>query len=124
MQMNSTNSFTAEKGYNRWKAAVNRAFYGKSPKERFIILGVLVIHFFVAATFSTCKLPYTDMSVGVPLADALLCSSGAGMLGAYSGAIYGAFLTKTVTFSRCFVLCLDVAFVILKNSFRRDIKIY
>ncbi len=104
MQMFSTKSFTVEKGYNRWKSTVNRFFYGKSPKERFLILLTLVMHFFIAAVFSGCRLPYTDMSVGVPLTDALLCSSGAGMLGAYAGAIYGAFLTKTVSFSRFFVL--------------------
>ncbi len=102
--MFSTKSFTVEKGYNRWKRTVNRVFYGKSQKERFLILLTVVIHFFIAAVFSKCVLPYTDMSVGVPLADALLCSSGTGALGAYAGAIYGLFLTKTVSFSRCFVL--------------------
>ena len=128
MQMSNTKSFTIEKGYNKWKVAVNRIFFGKSPKQRFLILITLALHFFIAAVFSKCTLPYTDMSVGLPLADALLCSSGGYTLGVYTGVIYGLILTKTVTFSRIFTLSavtvLRVAVSVWLCSGKGEIRIF
>lgn len=100
---------TLEKGYEKWNGVSRRFFYNKQPKERILLLAELLIHFLLAAAFSGKALPYTEMSVGVPLADALLCSAGKGIFGVYAGAVYGAFLTKTVSFSRCFSLTLVIA---------------
>ena len=104
MQMSDKKIGAFEKGYNKWNGVLNRAFYGKKPKERFLLLFMLVIHFFAAVFFSKTVLPYTDVSVGVPLVDALLCSAGSCAFGVYAGAVYGAIITKTLSFSRIFVL--------------------
>ena len=104
MYRTNTKSFTVEKGYNKWKIAVNRIFFGKSPKERFLILTALALYFFIGAMFTRCTLPYTEKSVGMPLADALICSSGSYMPFAYAGVLYGLFITKTASFSAIFTL--------------------
>ncbi len=104
MHMSNTKAFTVEKGYNKWRIAVNHIFFGKAPKERFLILVTLALHFFIGAVFTKCTLPYTEMSVGTPLADALICSSGSYAPSVYAGVIYGLFLTKTVSFSAIFTL--------------------
>lgn len=99
-----TRRYALSGGYERWNGAVSRAFNGRRPKERILLLLRIFVHFLIATAFSGATLPYTEMSVGAPLADALLCSVGAGALGVYVGAIYGAVLTKSISFSRIFAL--------------------
>ena len=117
--MEITKRKNVEKVYKKWNEGVKRVFRNKTPKERFLILTVFFIHVLLGAIFSLKSLPYTELSVGVPLADALICSSSSGLLGAYVGSIYGAVLTKTVSFSRCFILTVMLVLRIAVSVWRQ-----
>lgn len=79
--------------YGKWNAAVERTFKTKSPKERLIIFTSHVVSLLTAMLFSIKRLPLTSLSLGVPLADAFLCSVTRFVPSAYVGAMLGARLS-------------------------------
>ena len=93
-----------EKGYEVWRRRVNKHFNDKPPRERLLMLFPAVLCVLISVFFSRTTLPYTGMSAGVPLVDAFLCSCNGFGLTVYAGAIYGGYLTKTLSFARVFVL--------------------
>lgn len=94
----------SEKWYERYSRAVNRIFYGKTQKERFLLLMKYTLCFLIAFFLSKTTLPYTEKSVGMPLVDAFLCSCTGGSIFVYAGAVYGLATSSAVTFSRVFTL--------------------
>ena len=98
--MEGKDHISAEGVYNKWSEGVERVFIGYSIKERFIILIGLLSSAVVAYVFSLVSLPFTELSVGLPLADAFLCASGVFTPGAYIGALLGSYASGNGTFSR------------------------
>ena len=76
--------------YGKWNAAVERTFKTKSPKARMIIFASHAVSLLTAMLFSIKSLPLTSLSLGVPLADAFLCSVTRFVPSAYVGAMLGA----------------------------------
>ncbi len=94
--------------YDKWKNALTIAFSGKTLKERMLFATVAALSCGLAFFFSARQLPYTELALDAPLADALLCSASAHTPFVYIGAILGSihygiasiprFLALTFTF--------------------------
>lgn len=112
--------------YGRWNSAVNRAFKNKSPKERLIIFASHATALLTAMLFSIKSLPLTSLSVGVPLADAFLCSVTRYVPSAYLGAILGARasgagITRYLMLTAIFILRTAVSAFLYGKRYRESI---
>lgn len=90
--------------YGKWNTAVERTFKTKSPKERLIIFTSHVVSLLTAMLFSIKSLPLTSLSLGMPLADAFLCSVTRYVPSTYIGAMLGARFSGNGTLSRYLLL--------------------
>ncbi len=81
----------AEKVYDKWNNGVDRAFGNITPKDRLLILASNAAAAFCAFVLMLGKLPFSGKTFGSPLCDAFISASGRFALGAFAGAIYGAF---------------------------------
>ena len=89
-----TEKTVPERVYEGWQRSIDTVFEGKSKKKRLLLPAVAAIHTAVGALFCARALPLTELSLGVPLADAFICSAGAyapfALLGVFIGAMrYG-----------------------------------
>ena len=93
-----------ERGLSGIRGAIERVFSGKSVRERLFTLFLTAVHFFLGVFFSGARLPFTETSLGSPLAEALVSSTGKYTLGAFVGAFYGALSLGDGSFSRILAL--------------------
>lgn len=98
--MTERNKFSAEELYLKWSDKISSMFGKSTAKERFIQIAGYAAAALTAVLFSFVTLPYTEKSVGLPLADAFLCASSVFTPGAYVGAMYGSYLTSNGTPAR------------------------
>lgn len=82
-----------ERAYGKWKSATSLAFGQKSGKERLIYPATAAFFFVMTFIFCSSTLPYTELSLGIPLADALLCAGSV-----YTPFVYAANLIGTIYF--------------------------
>ena len=115
--MSNVNRGALEKGLGGIRGALDRAFYGKNTKERFLTLSLAGVYLFLGVFFSKATVPYTEMSVGRPLADALVSSAGKWTPFAFVGAIYGLVSTEGVTALHVFPLTVTLVLRILVSLF-------
>ncbi len=98
--MTERNKFSAEELYVKWSDKISSMFGKSTAKERFILLAGYAAAALTAVLFSFVTLPFTEKSIGLPLADAFLCASSVFTPGAYIGAMYGSYLTGNGTLAR------------------------
>ncbi len=115
--------------YGKWNLAVNRAFKTKSPKQRLIIFTSHVASLLTAMLFSIKSLPLTSLSLGIPLADAFLCSVSRFVPSAYIGTMIGIRLSGNGNISRyllitaIFLLRTAVSAFVYEKRYREPIHL-
>ncbi len=75
--------------HENWNAFLDRSFKNKTPKARLITVAAHAVAALTSLLFSLKALPFTSLSVGIPLSDAFLCSVTSYVPSAYIGALLG-----------------------------------
>ncbi len=82
----------AEDIYGKWNNGVGRMFGEMTPKERLLLVASNAFSAFCAFVFMLADIPLFGKALGAPLCDAYVCASGRFAVGAFAGAIYGAYV--------------------------------
>lgn len=92
--------------HERWNVFLDRSFKHKTPKARLISLSAHVASAMVSLLFTLRALPMTSLSLGIPLADAFLCSVTSYLPSAYVGALLGTRLSGSPSAARYLTITL------------------
>jgi stage II sporulation protein E len=96
--------------YQKWTDGVSAVFSGKTKKQRLLYPALAAFFCGLAFLFYAKPLPYTTLAVGVPLADALLCSASTYTPFVYIGSILGSYYHGVMSIPS--VLALSFTFVL------------